>query len=277
MASSHLNKPVYRLLCAAALPVMAIGFLAPVYAAEGLEPEMSVTYNVGVVSDYRVRGIAQTSSKPALQGGIDFAMKSGPYLGTAFSTVKWLKDVNGATKGNTEVDLYGGYKTAVTDTDFSYDVGVIGYRYPRNNSGTGAGPLPAGTFVNANTTEIYGALTYKIYTLKYNRSVGNFLGNKGSTGSQYFDLSAGYDMTNGFLLTPHIGRQLIPNQAPLNGNYTDVSITLSKDFGNGFSATIAAMTNNARAGTVANPGFYRDTKGSDFAGDTVVIGAKYSF
>ena len=276
MTSSNVKKSSLRLLCAAALPVMVLGFSASSHAAEGPEPEMSVTYNVGVVSDYRVRGIAQTSSKPALQGGIDFAMKSGPYLGTAFSTVKWLKDVNGATKGNYEVDLYGGYKAAIPDTDFSYDVGVIGYRYPGNNSGTGNGPLPAGTFVNANTTEIYGALTYKIYTLKYNRSVGNFLGNLSSTGSQYFDLSAGVDLTNGFLLTPHIGRQLIPNQA-LNGNYTDIALTLSKDFGNGFSGSLAAMANNARAGTVANPGFYRDTKGNDFAGDTVVISAKYTF
>lgn len=271
MASSYFKKPVHRLLCAGALPVIALGFSAGVQAAEGIEPEMSVTYNVGVVSDYRVRGIAQTSSKPALQGGIDFAMKNGLYLGTAFSTVRWLKDVNGASKGNSEVDLYGGYKSAIVDTDFSYDVGVIGYRYPRNNSGSAVGTLvPPGTFVNANTTEIYGALTYKIYTLKYNRSVGNFLGNIGSTGSQYFDLSAGIDLTNGFLLTPHIGRQLIPNQ-PSNGNYTDIALTLNKDFGNGFSASVAAMANNAR-----KP-FYLDAKGEPFAENTVVLGAKYTF
>jgi uncharacterized protein (TIGR02001 family) len=271
MASSNLKKPVHRLLCAVALPVMAFGFSASVHS-ETLEPEMSVTYNVGVVSDYRVRSVSNSSSKPALQGGIDFAMKNGIYLGTAFSTVRWLKDVNGASKGNTEVDLYGGYRSAVTDTDFSYDVGVIGYRYPRNNSGSAVNTLvPVGTFVNANTTEIYGALTYKIYTLKYNRSVGNFLGNMHSAGSQYFDLSAGYDMTNGFLLTPHIGRQLIPNQAPLNGNYTDFSLTLNKDFGNGFSASVAAMTNTAK-----KP-FYLDAKGEPFADSTVVIGAKYTF
>lgn len=276
MASSIVKKSTLRVLCAAALPILILGLSTSAHAAEGPEPDMSVAYNIGVVSDYRVRSIAQTSGKPALQGGIDFTMKNGLYLGTAFSTVKWLKDVNGATKGNYEVDLYGGYRAAIANTDFSYDVGVIGYRYPRNNSGTGDGPLPAGTYVNANTTEIYGNLTYKIYTLKYNRSVGNFLGNLSSTGSQYFDLSAGVDLTNGFLLTPHIGRQLIPHQA-LNGNYTDISLTLSKDFGNGFSGSLAAMANNARAGTVDKPGFYRDTKGNDFAGDTVVIGAKYTF
>ena len=106
MASSNLKKPALRLLCAAALPVMVLGFSTGARAADGLEPEMSVTYNVGVVSDYRVRSVSNSSNKPALQGGIDFAMKSGPYLGTAFSTVKWLKDVNGATKGEYEVDLY---------------------------------------------------------------------------------------------------------------------------------------------------------------------------
>ncbi len=269
MTSNNLKKPALRLLCSAALPAMMIGFSVNVRAAEGPEPEMSVAYNVGVVSDYRVRGIAQTSGKPALQGGIDFAMKSGPYLGTAFSNVRWIKDVNGATKGSYEVDLYGGYKAAIPDTDFSYDVGVIGYRYPRNNSGSAPTPF-YGQFVNANTTEIYGALTYKIYTLKYNRSVGNFLGNIGSTGSQYFDLSAGIDMTNGFLLTPHIGRQLIPNQTS-NPNYTDVSLTLTKDFGGGLSGSVAVMANNAK-----KP-FYVDTRGHYFADDTIVIGAKYTF
>ena len=275
MASSNLKKPALRLLCAAALPVMVLGFSTGARAADGLEPEMSVTYNVGVVSDYRVRSVSNSSNKPALQGGIDFAMKSGPYLGTAFSTVKWLKDVNGATKGEYEVDLYGGYKAAIADTDFSYDVGVIGYRYPRNNSGTGAGLANPGDFVNANTTEVYGALTYKIYTFKYNRSVGTFLGNKYSSGSQYFDLSANIDMTNGFLLTPHIGRQLIPNQRLVNPsfepNYTDVSLTLNKDFGNGFSAYVSAIANNAQKL------FYTDLKNRQFAEDTIVIGAKYTF
>ena len=51
----------------------------------------------------------------------------------------------------------------------------------------------SGTFANASTVEVYGALTYKIVTFKYNRSTGNFLGNLDSSGSQYFDLSAAFD------------------------------------------------------------------------------------
>ena len=42
-------------------------------------PEYTLSYNAGVTTDYRFRGIAQTSTKPALQVGADFAHQSGVY------------------------------------------------------------------------------------------------------------------------------------------------------------------------------------------------------
>ena len=224
MTTCHRAEMLGQILGKLVLPMAMLGVSAAALAQEratetatasapekGPEPEMSLTYNVGVISDYRVRGIAQTSAKPAIQGGVDFAMKSGLYLGIAASNVRWVKEFNGATKGSYEVDFYGGYKAQITDTGLSYDVGVITYRYPGNNSGV-EGFFPAGTYSNASTVEAYGALTYSIYTLKYNRSLGDFLGNVHSSGSQYFDLSAAVDLTNGYTLTPHVGRQIIPNQ-----------------------------------------------------------------
>ncbi|MDB5881809.1 MAG: hypothetical protein JWP43_1687 [Ramlibacter sp.] len=232
------------------------------------EPDYTLTFNVGAVSDYRVRGIAQTSFKPAIQAGADFAHKSGFYAGTFASNVKWVKEFNGATKGSYELDLYGGFKDAITATT-SYDVGLITYRYPGNNSGA-AGTPGAGAFANASTTEIYGALTYKIYTLKYNRSLTNFLGNLNSKGSQYFDLSAAIDLGTGFTLTPHIGRQLVPHQA-LPADYTDVALTLAKDMGGGLVLTGALMDTNAKRS------FYTDLNGHYLGRGTVVLGAKYTF
>ncbi len=270
MVSTRLQYAFQHPLSKVVLPIVALGFSLAVRAEEGPEPDTNLTYNVGAISDYRVRGIAQTAAKPAVQGGIDFTAKSGAYLGTAFSNVKWVKEFNGATKGDYELDLYGGYRAQITDTSFSYDVGLITYRYPGNNSGV-AGVFPAGTFANASTVEMYADLTYTIYTLKYNRSSGNFLGNVNSSGSQYFDLSAAIDMTNGYTLTPHIGRQLIPNQAGNLGNYSDVSLTLSKDFGNGFVATAAALATNA------NKVFYTDTRGRYLGNSTLAVGVKYSF
>ena len=43
--------------------------------------------NVGLTSDYRFRGISQTMNSQALQGGIDYADKSGFYAGNWNSTV----------------------------------------------------------------------------------------------------------------------------------------------------------------------------------------------
>ena len=67
------------------------------------EPDFTLSYNVGVVSDYRFRGIAQTSTDPALQAGVDFAHKSGFYLGAWGSNIRWIKDYAGATDGSLEI------------------------------------------------------------------------------------------------------------------------------------------------------------------------------
>jgi len=91
--------------------------------AEDAPAASPITYNIGVVSDYRYRGISQTKLKPALQGGVDYAQ--GPfYAGTWLSTIGWVKDAmvatNRANAGNegyvpvdekgspVEWDLYAG-------------------------------------------------------------------------------------------------------------------------------------------------------------------------
>jgi uncharacterized protein (TIGR02001 family) len=244
--------------------------------AKAPEPDYTIAYNVAVVTDYRVRGISQTSFKPALQAGIDFAHKSGFYLGAFGSNVDWVKKFNLANKGSYEVDLYGGFKGSIT-SDIGFDAGLITYNYPGNDSGK-AGTPGAGLYSNANTVEAYLGLSYKIVTLKYNRSLGDFLGNLNSSGSQYFDLSANFDLGNGFTLTPHIGRQTVPNQN-LNGstdgkaaNYSDYSLTLGKDFGNGLSGTAALIGTDTK-----RPGFYTDSQGKDLGKSTLVVGVKYSF
>lgn len=240
------------------------------------EPDYTLSYNVGGVSDYRFRGISQTSFKPALQLGVDFAHKNGFYLGAFGSNVKWVKDFNNATKGAYEIDLYGGFKGNITK-DIGFDLGLITYQYPGNNSGA-AGTPGAGAYSNANTNEIYGALSYNVFSFKYSRSMGDFLGNLRSSGSQYFDLSANFDLGNGYTLAPHIGRQTVPNQnfgGSTDGkaaNYMDYALTLGKDFGNGLSGSAALIGTDTK-----RPGFYRDAKNKDLGKSTLVVGVKYSF
>lgn len=249
-------------------------------------PDYTLSYNAGVVSDYRFRGITQTSGKPALQGGIDFSHKSGFYLGAWGSNVKWVKEFNGATKGSYEIDLFGGLKGEIAP-GLGFDVGVITYQYPRNNSGVANRSYPnavaAGSFGNASTNEYYGALTYGVATLKYSRSAGNFLGNLNSSGSSYLELNASFDLSDGLTLSPHVGYQRMPNQNSINAisgqvktgnaaNYADYSLTLAKDLGNGLTVSGTIMDTNAKKG-----GFYTDLNNRFIADSTLVVGLKYAF
>ena len=226
------------------------------------EPDYTLSFNAGVVTDYRYRGISQSRLKPAVQGGLDFAHKSGFYLGAWASTIKWIED-SGATDGKVELDLYGGYKGELAK-DLTYDLGVLRYEYVGN---TLSGSTLA-TYANANTTEVYGALTAGVFTAKYSRSLTNLFGNVNSKGSQYLDLSANFDLGGGWTLTPHVGRQLVKNSPTYH--YTDYSLTVAKDLGKGLTASLMLVDTNAQVTPY--------TWGSKYVGKSgAVAGIKYSF
>lgn len=219
------------------------------------EPDYTLSFNAGVVTDYRYRGISQSRLKPALQGGVDFAHKSGFYLGAWGSTIKWIKDIPGGN-ASVEIDLYGGFKG--TAGPVGYDVGVLTYQYPSNNLNP-----------SANTTELYGALTGGPVTLKYSHATTNLFGFANSKNSYYLDLSGAFDLGDGWSLTPHIGYQKVKNNN--NFSYTDYSLTVGKDLGNGLSASAALV------GTDADKALYVTPAGK-FTGKTgLVLGVKYSF
>ncbi|MBV8034499.1 MAG: hypothetical protein JOY88_05450, partial [Pelomonas sp.] len=70
------------------LSLLVLAAAVPAFAEEGAAPVDPLSFNVGVVSEYRYRGISQTRLKPALQGGIDYADPSGFYIGSWASTIK---------------------------------------------------------------------------------------------------------------------------------------------------------------------------------------------
>jgi uncharacterized protein (TIGR02001 family) len=230
-------------------------------------PASPLSFNVGAVSDYRYRGISQSRLDPALQGGADYAFSSGAYVGTWLSTISWIKDAgtaSGVDSGKTpaEWDLYGGYKGEIAK-DFTFDVGGLYYAYLSNHYGN----VPGGA--NADTFEIYGALTYGLFTVKYSNSLTNIFGFADSKNSGYLDLSANFDLGSGFSLTPHIGHQQIAHDSAVS--YNDYALTLGKDFGNGFSLSAAVI------GTDADKGLYVTPAGK-FTGKTnLVVGAKFTF
>jgi uncharacterized protein (TIGR02001 family) len=217
------------------------------------EPEYTLSFNVGGVTDYRYRGISQSRLRPALQGGADFALKSGFYIGTWGSTIKWIKDAGGDS--NVEIDAYGGYKFSFGD--FAFDVGALRYFYPSSSLG-----------VNPDTTEIYLGGTWGPATLKYSHAVTNLFGFADSKGSGYLDLTATFDTGFwGLTVTPHIGHQRVRHNSDFS--YTDWSVGLGKDFGNGLSASVAYVDTSTND--------YRSPNNRNLGRAGVVLGVKYGF
>ena len=108
-------------------------------------PPITFTGNVAVTSDYVFRGISQSNSDMALQGGFDVTTSAGFYVGTWLSSI----DFNDPSDANLEVDIYGGYTGAIGKTGLTYNVGVYGYLYPdvRDSS-------------DFNFVEVYAGLSY---------------------------------------------------------------------------------------------------------------------
>ncbi len=236
------------------LMALALGSVSGLAQAQTATPESSLSFNVGATTDYRYRGISQSRLKPAVQGGIDYADKSGFYVGAWGSSIKWIKDAGG--DASAELDLYAGYKGAVGDV--SYDLGFLRYEYPSNQLA-----------VSANTNEIYGAATFGPATLKYSHAISNLFGFANSKNSYYVDLSGTFDLGGGFSLVPHVGYQSVKNNGAYS--YTDYALTLGKDLGNGLSATAALV------GTDADKALYVTPAGK-FTGKTgLVVGLKYAF
>ena len=224
-------------LAAAAVPTVASAQLA---------------FNVGATTDYRYRGVSQTQLKPALQGGADYTA-GGFYVGAWASTIRWIKKAGG--DGNVELDIYGGYKGEISK-GLGYDIGVLAYVYPSND-------LPT----DADTQEIYGALTFGPATFKYSHAVSNLFGVADSKNSYYADLSASFEVMGGWSLTPHAGYQKV--KGPNGISYADYSLALSKDF-SGLVPSIAIVGTDLKKSEATVDG--------KFLGKTaLVLGLKYNF
>ena len=190
-------------------PMLAAAQTAPA-AAPKAEPEFTLTGNLTIASDYRFRGFTQTDYQPAIQGGIDFAHKSGFYLGNWNSNVS-SGIFNGAP---IEMDFYGGYKHSFGD--IGLDVGVIYYYYP----GTGEyGPYEAKNF------EGYIGGSWGPASVKYYYAFTNFFGVEApgynTKGSQYVDFSGTFPIGE-FAIVAHAGWQFVKN-------YENINTALNKD------------------------------------------------
>ena len=193
----------------ASLLAIALASAAGSAVAQG-----DLSANVAATNDYVWRGVSQTDNNFAVQGGLDYT-NGGFYVGT------WASNVDFGSDADIEVDLYGGYRGAISES-LSFDVGVIGYIYPGEDDldflevkaglGYTVDALALGATVyydpDNKNTYVEGTGTYA-FTEKFKglASVGNYA----------FDL--GGDYTNWSL-----GATYSFDLFDLTGKYTDTDI-----------------------------------------------------
>lgn len=180
------------------------------------EEGSSISYNLGIASDYRYRGISQTETDPALQGGADYSASNGFYVGTWASTISWLKDEDGDDTSKVEIDVYAGKKGEFAE-GFTYDFGVLTYIYPSHDQE-----------VSPNTTEVYGSLGFGPAYIKYSHAVTDLFGFDDSDGSGYLDIGVNYEFVPTWTLNAHVGHQDVKNYD--DASYTDYLLGVTKDF-----------------------------------------------
>ena len=228
----------------------------------GPSTDWAVTANVGVVSEYRFRGIAQTFGQPAVQGGFDISMPLGFYAGNWNSNVA---SGAGYPGGNLETDLYGGWKYGFNE-DFGMDTGVIFYLYPGSKGGINAtqGATPAYAGINngmVNNFEYYIGGNWKTLSLKEYIAFSDYFSQTspsgGSTsGTSYTDITGTQDL--GFIsdsmstwgVVGHVGFLAVRNYSA--ANYVDWKLGITKDLGNGWLASASYIQTNANGNCSSN-------------------------
>jgi len=199
-------------------PILFLAIASTLVAAAHAEdpPPPPFTGNISLTTNYKYRGQDQGSLtptkwlRPAVQGGFDWT-KDGFYVGNWNSSIGWLKDVQ---KGSSvEIDLYGGYRGEIVK-DVGYDVGVLRYQY-------------VGSAI-ANTTELYGSVSYGPASLKYSHTVSSdYFGTGGGVykgrNTGYLDLSANFPVIDALTINLHAGytrfaSELRDNVLGTNGN-----------------------------------------------------------
>ncbi len=211
---------------------LAVTVLAVLPLFASAEEKSPFSANVAIVSDYAYRGISQTDERPALQGGFDYKHDSGFYVGTWGSSISWLRDLEKGTgessSNSLELDVYGGF--AHSFGDFGIDVGLLQYYYPGSFD---RGWREATGLKDPNTLEGYLGASWKFLSFKYSYAFTDLFGAPHSDGSQYFDLSAAYEIADGITLNGHYGYQEIAGPGESYGDWKIGATFLVGGFGIG--------------------------------------------
>ena len=270
---------------------IAVAGATPAFAQSETDPPSAVTVTgaVGVVSDYRLRGVSQTDKHAALQGSLTIAHESGFYIGTFASNLSGWGTFGGA---NLELDAIGGYKHMFGGT--TLDGGVTWYTYP-------------GGFAESDVVEFYARASRTIGPASATVGIA-YAPTQTSLGKIYDDAAAyaagtptnpkrwdnlylSGDVAVGVPTTPvtvrgHFGysngnRGLGPNGTSLapTGEYVDYSVGADVVFLKKLTLNVSFVGTDIglRESAYLAPNFRESTDGSSISKGRVVVGVTAAF
>ncbi len=201
---------------------MVVGGLVVLGVAAQAEEKSPVSGNVALTTDYVFRGISQTQEEPAIQGGFDYAHKSGFYAGLWGSNVNFGESdavVKPADRAQLELDVYAGFVGKFKEKG-SWDVGAIYYAYPG-----------AASRLDYDYAEIYGKIGYDFGKAALQFAVNytdEYFAESGT--ATYYQLNLSVPLPADFGLAFHVGRQEIDEELKFGTpDYTDYKIGVSKE------------------------------------------------
>ena len=216
------------------LPVAICCLMAP-FPASAQADGSPFSANVTLTTDYLYRGLSQTDSDPAIQGGFDYTHSSGFFAGLWASNVDFATNPPRNEPRDIEIDYFIGYNREL-GAEWSAQATLIRYTYPGADAdfhydynellldATFRGLVTAGL---GYTNDIFGsdatAVTYEL-TGRYPLAEHFDL----HAGAGYFDLD---DLIDEAYLYWNLGVSAFVGQFTLDLGYFDTDSTAERFFG----------------------------------------------
>jgi len=223
-----------------------MGLCLPAYADPA--PEL-ISGNVQFMTNYIGRGLAQSVGNPSVEGELDINSGDGPYGGIEGTSTNWVNKVYPGDDVAVEVDMWAGWRQHL-GPDWVVKAGVLRLQFPGDY-------VPQNPPTDEpNTTELFGFVAWRAYSLRWDWSYTNAFATPDSKGSWYLDASGSQTLPSGFSLIEHVGRKHETGSNPLTGlandrnDYTDYKVGVVYTFTDALSLTLA------HTWTTANPALY---------------------
>ena len=146
---SRLNTMKKQLLLLSAALINSLTFSNAFAKSDA--PDVLVSSNVAITSNYVDRGLSQSNDSPAIQGGFDVTGKGGGFFAGLWASSRGDKDALGNQMTTMETQVYAG--VAFSQNNVKVDLGVQGTYFPHENDVDTA---------PEDTTESFLGLEYQI-------------------------------------------------------------------------------------------------------------------